>query len=164
MTNHRIYLRHNRVGAGHRLPMPLIKRCVREALEFEGMDMPCEVSVLVTDDKAIRAVNRQYRGIDKATDVLSFPMQEFSAPGVIKLDLNTLVQDLEFIQLGDIVLSAERTVSQAAEYGHPVEREAAYLTVHSVLHLLGYDHMDDDGRELMRFREEEVMRILGIRA
>ena len=163
MIKHQLYLRHSRVKPEGRLSVPLIKSCIAKTLELEGMDMPCEISVMVIDNKAMRAMNRQYRGIDETTDVLSFPMQHFSAPCEIILDINDMLPNLEYLQLGDILISAERAASQAEEYGHSIERETAYLTIHSTLHLLGYDHMEETDKKLMREREEVVIEELGSR-
>ena len=142
----KIYVRHDRGSAGDRLSIPLIKHCIRETLRIEGVDEPTEISVLITDDAGIQKLNREYRGMDKPTDVLSFPMQETGF-------------------LGDIILSAERVDKQAREYGHSRARETAYLTVHSVLHLLGYDHIDEaDEKKKMRAREDAIMNQLDISA
>lgn len=161
MSEHRIYSRHCGVKAEYRLSIPLIKRCVRAALDLEGVDMPCEVSVLITDDSGISGINSEYRGIDKPTDVLSFPMQEFYPPGWTAPDHGAVDPETELLPLGEIILSAERVDKQAREYGQTRERETAYLTVHSVLHLLGYDHVDEaDGKRLMRGREKQIMQYL----
>jgi probable rRNA maturation factor len=156
MIRHKIYIR--RIAA-MRLSIPLIKRCIRETLRLEGVDMPCEVSVLITDDAGIRGINREFREIDKPTDVLSFPAQELVpgefAPG--ETDLNT-----GLMPLGDIILSAQRVDAQAQEYGQSRERETAYLVIHSVLHLLGYDHVDEAAeKRRMRKREEEILTEIG---
>ena len=147
------------MAVGERLSIPLIKRSINTALDIEGVDMPCEVSVLVTDDKSIQAINREFRGIDAPTDVLSFPMVVFDSPGWVAPDTQTIVSETELLPLGDIVLSAQRVAKQARDYAHSRERETAYLTVHSVLHLLGYNHVDEaEGKRNMREREEEIMR------
>ncbi|MBQ9460232.1 MAG: rRNA maturation RNase YbeY [Oscillospiraceae bacterium] len=139
----------------------LIRKTVRTALEVEGVECACEVDVLVTDDRAIRRLNREQRNIDKATDVLSFPALELrpgEKPAAADADPGT-----QTVPLGDMVLSWERVTAQAKEYGHSRSRELSYLVTHSVLHLLGYDHVDE-GRDkaLMRRREEAVMRALGL--
>ena len=119
--------------------------------------------MLITDDRGIREVNRGYRGIDKPTDVLSFPMQEISSPGAFEFDPGALDPETGILPLGDIILSAERVYEQAREYGHTLARETAYLTVHSVLHLLGYDHIDEaEGRKKMRAREDAIMKDINI--
>ena len=158
---HKIYARHSNVDAEHRLPIALIKKCIREVLDFEKVDMPCEVSVLITDDNTIREINREFREIDKATDVLSFPMIEFIPSGWVDPGSGMVDSETGLVPLGEIVISASRVREQAQEYNQSVEREAAYLTVHSVLHLLGYDHVDEaEDKKLMREREKAVMRCL----
>ncbi len=133
----------------------LVKKAIRAALEYENFTQPCEVSVTFTDNEGIRELNREYRGKDAATDVLSFPLYDFAAgdkpvPG-------------ERAELGDIVLSLERAREQAAELNHSYEREAAFLCVHSVLHLLGYDHelSEEDDEDMCR-RQREIMTKLGL--
>ena len=128
----------------------LVHRAVRTALLTEGVDYDCEVSVTFTDNDGITEVNREYRGKDSATDVLSFPMyslQDDDCP------------DTEFtVELGDIVLSLEKAASQAVDFDHSFEREVAFLCVHSVLHLLGYDHeLSDEDDEDMRARQRVIM-------
>ncbi len=135
-----------------------LRRCIRTALELEGVTAACEINVLITDDEGIRDINREQRGIDAPTDVLSFPMFEL-IPGEIPEDLEEAADpDTGLIPLGDMALSYERIRAQAKEYGHSVRREAGYLAVHSVLHLLGYDHMDEGPMKAqMRKREEEIL-------
>ena len=134
---------------------------ITAALTAERVDVPCEVNVLVTDDAAIHAINLDMRGVDRPTDVLSFPMFELTPgekPGEEDADPAT-----GLVPLGDMVLSLERAQAQAAEFGHSVEREICYLAVHSVLHLLGYDHMDEGPMKAqMRGREEAILTALGI--
>ena len=129
---------------------------IRAALEAEGVDTPCEVDVLVTDDAGIHRVNLDMRGVDAPTDVLSFPMFEL-APGD-KPPADDADPATGLVPLGDMCLSLERARAQAKEYGHSSRRELAYLAVHSVLHLLGYDHLDEGPMKAqMRAREEAVM-------
>lgn len=131
----------------------LIRRAIMETLDFEAFDHPAEVSVTLTDSEAIRQINAEYRGIDSATDVLSFPQ---FAPG------EKYPPD-GYVPLGDIVISVERAENQALVYGHSFERELAFLTVHSTLHLLGYDHVTSEEDDLdMRARQREVMARLGL--
>ena len=163
MIKHRIYARHSGVAVEDRLSIPLIKRCVRETLRIEGVDLSCEVSVLITGDRRIREINWEFRGVDYATDVLSFPMYEFSPPGWNLLNINRSGSGSDVIMLGDIILSAQHVAKQASEYAQSRERETAYLTVHSVLHLLGYDHIDEaEGKRQMRVREKEILKQLGV--
>lgn len=134
---------------------------ITAALSAEGVDSPCEVNVLVTDDAAIHQINLDMRGVDHPTDVLSFPMFEL-APGE-KPGAEDADPDTGLVPLGDMVLSLERAKAQAEEFGHSVEREVCYLAVHSVLHLLGYDHMDEgEMKAQMRGREEDILSALGI--
>ncbi|MBE6588334.1 MAG: rRNA maturation RNase YbeY [Ruminococcaceae bacterium] len=133
----------------------LVRRAVLATLEYEGFDRDCEVSVTFTDNGGIRELNREYREKDAATDVLSFPMYDFFAG-------DTPPEGFP-CELGDIVLSLERAESQAEEFGHSFKREVAFLTVHSTLHLLGYDHeLSEEDDADMRRRQKEVMEILKI--
>ena len=140
---------------------PLLEQVIVTALKEERVEFPCEINVLVTDDEGIHEINLEQRGIDRPTDVLSFPMFDLE-PGEHP-DEEDADPETELIPLGDMVISLERTVAQAEEFGHSVEREICYLAVHSVLHLLGYDHMDDGPMKAqMRLREEEILGKLGI--
>ena len=134
---------------------------ITAALTAERVDVSCEVNVLVTDDAAIHQINLDMRNVDRPTDVLSFPMFEL-APGE-KPGAEDADPDTGLVPLGDMVLSLERARAQAEEFGHSVEREISYLAVHSVLHLLGYDHMDEgEMKAQMRGREEIILSGLGI--
>lgn len=133
----------------------LVKKAVRGALECENFGMDAIVSVTFTDNEGIREKNREYREIDSATDVLSFPMYDMKNGDMPEEGMPA--------ELGDIVLSLERAREQAAEFGHSYERECAFLTVHSVLHLLGYDHVNSEEEEMiMRERQRVVMKHIGI--
>ncbi|KPV51560.1 rRNA maturation factor [Kouleothrix aurantiaca] len=136
----------------------LIERAVAGALAAEGVSEPIELGVLVTDDAELHELNRTYRGVDAPTDVLSFGDDEEEAgPAAFVRPPGTPRY------LGDLAISYERVIAQAAEYGHSAERELAYLTVHGVLHLLGYDHeRGPDDAAAMRAREEAVMQQLGL--
>ena len=140
---------------------PLLQKVIQAALEAEGMDSECEINVLITDDEGIHQINLEQRDVDRPTDVLSFPMfalEPGEHPDEMDADPET-----GLIPLGDMVISLERTREQAAEFGHSVEREVCYLCVHSVLHLLGYDHMDEGPMKAqMREREEAILGELGI--
>lgn len=158
---HKIFARHAGMDRDKRLPIPLIKHCIRTALDAEGVGIPCEVSVLITGDEAIRALNLEYRGIDRATDVLSFPMQDLS-PGDFHAGHVRLSPGQERLPLGDIILSADTVREQAARFRQSVGREAGYLAIHSVLHLLGYDHVDEGPeKRRMRAREKEIQEKAG---
>lgn len=139
----------------------LLEKVISAALEAEGVEADCEINVLLTDDEGIHQVNLDMRGVDRPTDVLSFPMfdlQPGEKPGEEDAD-----PDTGLVPLGDMCLSLERARAQAEEFGHSVERELSYLTVHSVLHLLGYDHMDEGPMKIqMRGREEAILQTLGI--
>ena len=144
-------------------PYPLLlDRVINAALEAEGVKTPCEVDVLITDDQGIHQINLEQRGIDRPTDVLSFPMFNY-LPGCPPIDDSDADPGTGLTPLGDMVISLERARAQAQEYGHPVERELSYLAVHSVLHLLGYDHVDEgEQKARMRQREEAILSDLGI--
>ena len=134
----------------------LVRLSVEAALAFEGYGNTCEVSVTLTDDAGIRELNKNFRNIDSATDVLSFPLFDFEGSE------EPAVDELENM-LGDIVISLERAEAQAEEFGHSFEREVAFLTVHSMLHLLGYDHVNSEEEELdMRRRQTAIMEMLGL--
>ena len=137
----------------------VITQAVRNVAEDKDVPEDMDVNVLITDLEGIRQINSQARGIDSPTDVLSFPYFDFEEPGVFN---DEDFDETEEIILGDIVLCADKIISQAAEYGHSQERELAFLTVHSMLHLLGYDHMEEDDAVLMRSEEKRLMEILGI--
>ena len=138
-----------------------IRRAVLAALEGEEVNVPCIVEVCVTDDAGIHQTNLEMRGVDRPTDVLSFPMFELE-PGE-KPQASWADPDTDKVLLGDMMLSLERANAQAGEYGHSLEREVCYLAVHSVLHLLGYDHLDEGPMKAqMREREEAILGGLGI--
>ncbi len=135
-------------------------RCVCEkVMENEDCDFDAEISLTFTDNEGIRAINAEYRGIDRATDVLSFPMLDFSDDEA-DAEFET---DGEMVMLGDIVISAERAAEQAAELNHSLRRELAFLTAHSVLHLLGYDHVgNEEGEREMIEKQDRALGELGI--
>jgi len=132
---------------------PLLENLMMRVVEHEGLEKFCEVSVLFVDNEKIRVMNRDYRGKDTATDVLSFPQYE---------DVITESEKEVHVLLGDIVISLEKAMEQAEEFGHSLTRELCYLTVHSMFHLFGYDHMNDDEKKVMREREEKVLTDAGI--
>ncbi len=143
------------------LQAPLVKaviiKCIEKTLKAEQVPVPCEINVLVTNDRGIHAINKASRNIDKPTDVLSFPMFTLEA-GVKPESWDTLMDpETGLCPLGDMAISFERAARQAKEFGHSVRREIGYLTIHSVLHLLGYDHMDDGVQKArMRAKEEQI--------
>lgn len=154
---HEIYLSRELKGLGHNNSAALIKKAVNMALDAEGVNVPCAVSVVLTDDEGIHRINREYRGVDRPTDVLSFPMNEL-VPGGFDADICEKDMDTGAIMLGDMMLSVPRCQAQGEEFGHGYDREIMYLTVHSVLHLLGYDHVDEgEMKKQMRAREKAIM-------
>ena len=134
-----------------------IKRCVEATLDAEGITSLCEINILVTDDVGIHGINKAARNIDRPTDVLSFPMFELQ-PGDPPSDWEDYMDPgTNAVPLGDMVISLERARAQAKEFGHSVKREVGYLTIHSMLHLLGYDHLDEgEMKRQMRAREEAI--------
>lgn len=145
----------------HNALKALIRKVIRASLLAEGVDFPCEVDVFLTSDEGIQAINRDQRDIDQPTDVLSFPalsLRPGTLPGPQDADPGT-----GLVPLGDMVLSLERASAQAKEFGHSKRREVAYLAVHSTLHLLGYDHLDEGSQKaFMRAREEAILAALEI--
>ncbi len=136
-----------------------LRKCIRAVLEAEAIPVPCEINVLVTDNMGIQAINSAYRNVDAPTDVLSFPMFSFE-PGNLPKDLTPYLDpQTGCLPLGDMCISVERAKAQAKEYGHSVGREIGYLSIHSILHLLGYDHMDEGTmKRQMRQKEEEILK------
>ena len=134
----------------------LVRAAIEKTLDYEQYGNVCEVSVTFTDNEGIRVLNRTYRQIDRETDVLSFPLIDFEGG-------EEPAADEPCVALGDIVLSLERTAAQAEEFGHSFEREAAFLCVHSMLHLLGYDHVNSDEEDAeMRRRQREILAGMGL--
>lgn len=134
----------------------IIQQCVEATLDAENVKVPCEINVMITNDEGIRTINKAYRDIDKATDVLSFPMFQLEA-GIPPEGEAYLDPETNMCPLGDMAISLERAIAQAKEFGHSVRREVGYLTIHSVLHLLGYDHVDEGKQKAaMRAREEAI--------
>ena len=147
---HKFYIYREKRGLGHPETAALVKKAAAAALRAEGVDEPCEIGVTLTNDEGIHVINREQRGVDRPTDVLSFPIDEMD-------------YDTNRRYLGDMVLSLERAEAQGEEYGGGYEHEVQYLTVHSVLHLLGYDHVDEgEDKRRMRAREKEIMRLLDV--
>ncbi len=139
----------------------LFDLCARRALHFTGCPFECEVDLTVTTDEEIRKLNSKYRGIDRATDVLSFPMLEFEEPGRFDIDEDMKAEcfdpEKDELMLGSIVISLERAVSQARDFGHSLKREMAFLIVHSMLHLQGFDHIEENDRIVMEKAQEEIL-------
>lgn len=134
----------------------LVKKACSAALKTEGFDAPAEINVTFVSDKKIKEINNEFRGINSSTDVLSFPLGE--------ADLYDVNPENGCFMLGDVIISVEHALAQAELYGHGFDRELAYLTVHSVFHLLGYDHVDEGRKKkIMREKEESALELLGLR-
>ena len=130
--------------------LPLMKKVIRACVDEAYPHHRFEVELTLCGDEEIHGVNKEFRGIDRPTDVLSFPMMEFSMPEV-------------YVSLGNIILSVETARRQAEEYGHSLKRELCFLCAHSALHLLGYDHETEDEREEMEAKQREILDVLGIK-
>lgn len=133
----------------------LIKNVISKTLDYENFEKNVEISFTIVSNEEIKKLNFEYRGIDKETDVLSFPLLSFPLE-------KDFFKNKRYIPLGDIVVSIEKALNQANEYGHSIERELAFLTVHSMLHLLGYDHIEEYGEKIMFEKQELILNILNI--
>lgn len=144
----------------------LIKKVIEACMDYEDCPYETEVSILLTDDNAIQEINKEYRDMDAPTDVLSFPVTDFEIPGdfsnIEEEHPDSFHPETGELLLGDIVISVERAIKQAAEYGHSIEREIAFLTAHSMFHLFGYDHIEDEERRIMEDKQREVLDKLAI--
>ncbi len=143
----------------------MIREVVTAALDAEECPYEAEIDILLTDNDAIHEINREERGIDAPTDVLSFPMLEFETPGDFSFceeDDTLFHPDTGELLLGDMVISLDKVKAQAKEYGHSEKRELAFLVAHSMFHLMGYDHMEDAERLVMEEKQEAVLTALGI--
>lgn len=148
----------------------IIRAVIEQAVDYEKCPYETEVNVILTDNQAIHEVNKEYRQVDRPTDVLSFPMIEYSTPA----DFDSLEEDMENcpqdyfnpdtgeLILGDIMISVEKVTEQADKYGHSKERELAFLTAHSMMHLFGYDHMEESEAKVMEAKQSAVLELLGI--
>lgn len=156
-------------GTGYKTEV--LERVAKRALELEGVDEErIEISLTFVEPEEIKEINSQFRNIDKVTDVLSFP--QFSDVGELKKEIEALdynredfeleEDELSEIPIGDVVICTQRAKEQAEEFGHSLDREIVYLFVHSILHLLGYDHMQEDEKAVMRAREEEIMNFVDL--
>ena len=157
MLQHKIHITFDHFTTQKIPTIGIIRKCIRAVLDAEGVDVPCELNVLVTNDRGIHGINLASREIDRPTDVLSFPMFTFE-PGKLPQNWAGYIDpETGLCPLGDMVISLERAIAQAKEFGHSPRREIGYLTIHSVLHLLGYDHLDEgEQKAQMRAREEEI--------
>ena len=159
---HDIQIFREKRNLGYPEAAKLVRRAAKAALKAQGVDEDCIINIMLTDDGGIHAINLEQRGVDAPTDVLSFPMNELTEG---EFDAEVCEYDFESgkVLLGDMVIDLERCARQGEEFGHGFARELSYLTVHSVLHLLGYDHLDEGERKKrMREQEEAVMEIIGL--
>ena len=159
---HKIIISREKRGLGYQGVEKLLRAAIKTALKCEGVEDDCLVNVMLTDDEGIHAINLEHREVDRPTDVLSFPFNEL-VPGEFDPDECEYDYESEKLLLGDMVISLQRCEAQSVEYGHSFEREIFYLTVHSVLHLLGYDHLDEaEEKKQMRGREDAIMAMIGL--
>lgn len=157
MTNTKINLTFDCFVINRYLVRSTICKCIEATLNEEGITAGCEINVLITNDRGIHAINLASRGIDKTTDVLSFPMFQLTAGSPPVQWASYIDPETDLCPLGDMAISFEKARSQAKEFGHSLRREIGYLTIHSMLHLLGYDHLDEgEEKAKMRQREEEI--------
>ena len=162
MMKHKINITFSGFSLQKPLVVSTIRKCIAAALEAEGVPVACEINVLITNDMHIRTINQAARNTDKATDVLSFPMFEFTPESFPKDWSEYLDPETGLCALGDMAISLERAAAQAKAYGHSLQREVGYLTIHSILHLLGYDHMDE-GPQKAQMRKREELIAAGVR-
>lgn len=157
MKNHKINISYSCFSLKNFTVSSIIRKCIECTLHSESIFIPCEINVLITDDQGIQTINNASRNIDRPTDVLSFPMFSFEA-GNPPTDWSAYIDpDSGRCPLGDMAISLERAVAQAQQFGHTTRREIGYLTIHSMLHLLGYDHLDEGiEKAKMRTREEAI--------
>jgi len=143
----------------------LAEKVIEAAMDYVECPYEAEINLLLTMNEEIHEMNKNFRGIDRATDVLSFPMVDYEAPGEFDF-LDEAIENFHpetgELMLGDIVISKEKVISQAEEYGHSIEREYAFLITHSMLHLFGYDHMEEEERIVMEQKQKEILEQLGI--
>jgi len=157
MKNTKINITYDIFTVKQPLVTAIIRKCIETALKAEGITAGCEINVLITNDKGIHAINKASRNIDRPTDVLSFPMFQLEAGNPPEDWEAYLDPETGLCPLGDMCISLERAIAQAKEFGHSARREVGYLTIHSVLHLLGYDHLDEgEQKAQMRAREEVI--------
>ena len=140
---------------------------IEQALDYLKCPYEVQVNLTLTDNEGIHEINKEYRQIDRPTDVLSFPLIDYEEPNVFPENLEEAAEDYfdldtGELMLGDIIISVEKCKEQAAEYGHSVLREYSFLIVHSILHLFGYDHMEDDERAVMEQKQREILDAAGI--
>ncbi|MCI5899183.1 MAG: rRNA maturation RNase YbeY [Hominisplanchenecus sp.] len=147
-------------------PKDTAERVLEFTMDYLGCPYEADVNLLLTDDDAIHEINKEQRGIDRATDVLSFPMEDYPTPGdftFLEEVSDCFHPESGELLLGDIVISGDRVVEQAENYGHSTLREFAFLMVHSLLHLMGYDHMEPEDAKIMEKKQAEILDSLGIK-
>lgn len=158
-----IIIENEYMGEGIKGYESIVNEIVKAALDYEHCPYECQVSVTLVGNKTIRQMNREYRQIDRPTDVLSFPALEYKTPadfdwledgGIAYFD-----PDSGELLLGDIMISVDKVKAQAADYGHSETRELAFLIAHSMLHLMGYDHIEEDERKIMEQKQEEILQM-----
>lgn len=144
-----------------------MKEVMEAALDYVGCPYETEINIVITDNEGIYAVNKEYRGIDRPTDVLSFPMAEYEIPGdfsgLEEKCMDCFHPETGELLLGDIMISIDKVYEQAEAYGHSVERELGFLTAHSILHLCGYDHIDEEERIVMEEKQREILDKIGLK-
>lgn len=143
----------------------VITTVINAAMDYENCPYEAEISVTLTDNESIKTINSEFRNIDNPTDVLSFPMIEYDMPGdfsMLEYDDSVFNPETGELVLGDIVISVEKAKAQAKEYGHSSKRELAFLIAHSMLHLFGYDHMEEEEMKIMEFKQEDILKGLDI--
>lgn len=152
----------NELPAGY---ISIVNDIIDASIDFIKCPYECELNVIFTDNNGIKAINKDYRDIDSPTDVLSFPLLEYASPGDFSMleeeAIDCFNHDTGELMLGDIILNIDRIVQQASEYGHTRRRELAFLTAHSMLHLFGYDHIEDDERMAMEELQEQILTMKG---
>ena len=154
---HKIHIVFEQLSLQQFVIKSIIRKCIQATLDGERISVPCEINVLITNDAGIQVINRTSRDLDKPTDVLSFPMFQLEAGNPPSDWMEYQDPDSGLVPLGDMCISLERAIAQAAEFGHSTRREVGYLTIHSMLHLLGYDHLDEgEQKKQMRGREEAI--------
>ena len=154
---HKIHIVFEQLSLQQFVIKSIIRKCIQATLDAERISVKCEINVLITNDAGIQVINRTSRDLDKPTDVLSFPMFQLEAGNPPSDWMEYQDPDSGLVPLGDMCISLERAIAQAAEFGHSTRREVGYLTIHSMLHLLGYDHLDEgEQKKQMRGREEAI--------
>ncbi len=157
MAKHKINITYDIFTVKQPFVSAVIRKCINATLDAERVDADCEINVLITNDRGIHAINKASRDVDKPTDVLSFPMFQLTAGDLPEDWEEYMDPGTGLCPLGDMCISLERAAAQAKEFGHSAKREVGYLTIHSILHLLGYDHLDEgEQKAQMRAREEAI--------